>query len=216
MRCVILDVDGVVVHGFHANPEKRRPWDVALESDLGISRQRLTETFFNGVFASEIVTGRKSLVEALDDVLPGLGYRGSTLDFIAYWLERDSMLDNDLLAAIAAVRKCGARVYLATNQEHIRAFHLWATLGLQARFDDIYYSARLGVTKPQAAFFEAVSTRIGKQRQPPLFFDDSSRNVDAATAHGWEAVVYEGIGDFLDHPWVAGQLAGIPAPAAKE
>ena len=209
MRSVILDVDGVVVHGFHANPDKRRPWDVDLESDLGISRRELTEKFFMSPFASHVVTGRRSLIEALDEVLPGLGYRGSSMSFVSYWLERDSVLDAALLDAVARLRRTGVRLFLATNQEHIRASHLWTTLGLHAQFDDMFYSARLGATKPHAAFFEAVSARIGAQQEPPLFFDDSPRNVDAAWTHGWEAVAYDGIGDFTGNPWVAARLEAV-------
>jgi len=66
----------------------------------------------------------------------------------------------------------------------LRAFHLWTGLGLKAHFDDTFYAARLGVTKPGRGFFERVDAIIGPQPRPPLFFDDNAGVVRAACAFG--------------------------------
>ena len=65
MRCVLLDLDGVVVQGFHSDPARRRRWDETLQADLGIDPDALTERFFKGVFAREVITGKTALVTAL-------------------------------------------------------------------------------------------------------------------------------------------------------
>src|SRR5690606_14261503 len=114
------------------------------------------------------------------------------MSFIAYWLQRDSQLNQPLLAAIRQLRRASdaGPCYIATNQEHLRALHLWSTLGLQHIFDDMFYAAGLGAMKPDRAFFEAIASRLGRHEHPPLLFDDSPDVVDAARAYGWEAAVY--------------------------
>jgi len=157
---------------------------------------------------TEVITGRRSLVEALEAFLPSVGYQGSTLDFIDYWLSRDAHVNRQLLSLIGKLHACkGVRLYLATNQEHLRAFHLWSAVGLRHYFDDIYYAARLGVAKPDAEYFRKVDLLIGPAgAERPLFFDDSPKVVEAAAAHGWEAVLYSDLVDCARHPWIAEQI----------
>jgi putative hydrolase of the HAD superfamily len=206
-RALFFDVDGVVVHGFHTRPERRRRWDDALSQDLGIEPSAFVEHFIRGPFERQVLLGQRSLVSALEEVLPKLGYAGSPMVLIDYWLSRDSQLNFQLLDLIARLRRTGiGPIYLATNQEHLRAFHLWSMLGLRMSFDDIFYAARLGVLKPQPAFFEAIDRQIGPQAEPPLFFDDSETVVQAARAHGWDAVLFDTIEDCAAHPWIAAQF----------
>jgi putative hydrolase of the HAD superfamily len=209
LRAVFFDVDGVLLHSlFHADLARRRRWDTHLLEDMGVDPEAFAR-FFDPSFG-EVIAGRVSLVTALERFLPTVGYRGTPLDFIAYWLSRDTHVNHQLLALITRLRATGPlRLYLATNQEHLRAFHLWNTVGLRHSFDDIFYAARLGVAKPEPAFFEAVDGAIGPQPVPPLFFDDSPRVVDAANRHGWEAVLFSEIGDCAEHPWICDRLAAL-------
>jgi putative hydrolase of the HAD superfamily len=206
-RAVFFDVDGVVVHGFHARADRRRRWDENLAQDLGIDPAAFTEQFICGPFQREVLTGRVSLVQALTDVLPKIGYHGSPMQLIDYWLRRDSQLNLQLLDLISALRRVGVGpIYLATNQEHLRAFHLWTGLGLNAYFDDIFYAARLGALKPAPAFFEGILRSIGKQAEPPLFFDDSEAVVAGVREFGWEGVLFDQIDDCAAHPWIRAAL----------
>lgn len=210
MRAVIFDVDGVLVHGYHARPELQRRWDENLLADLGVDPERFSREFIYGVFIKKVIVGQAGLVEALDRVLPGLGYAGSTLDFVTYWLSHDSQLNEPLveIARQISTRVGDARLYIATNQEHLRAHWLWHGLRLGDVFEDIYYSARAGAMKPQPRFFEFVEARIGRHDEPPLFFDDREDVVQGARARGWEAVLYEGLDDCRTHPWIAPRLGG--------
>jgi putative hydrolase of the HAD superfamily len=206
-RALLFDVDGVVVHGFHARPERRRRWDETLRQDLGINPSAFIQHFIRGPFEREVLLGHRSLISALEEVLPKLGYAGSPMTLIDYWLRRDSQLNFQLLDLIARLRRAGVGpIYLATNQEHLRAFHLWSTLGLRLSFDDIFYAARLCAAKPHPAFFSAIERQIGRQTEPPLFFDDSETVVAAARAHGWDAVLYDTIKDCATHPWIAERI----------
>lgn len=206
MRTVLFDVDGVLIHSlFHPDPARRRRWDRHLLEDLGVEPEALAP-FFSPRFV-DIIEGRVSIVAELDAFLPTIGYRGSSLDFLTYWLTRDVHLDLQLLDIVRRLRGAGARLFVATNQEHIRAFHLWGEVGLRHYFDDMFYAARFGVSKHQPGFYERVDALIGRQDEPPLFFDDSAKVIAAANAHGWDGVLYTDLADCAGHPWVAARLA---------
>jgi putative hydrolase of the HAD superfamily len=207
-RTLLFDVDGVLIHGVHAKPHLRRRWSTHLKDDLGVDEEQYVREFIREGFVRNVMLDKRSLVAELEDWLPKTGYTGSPLSFIAYWLNRDSQLNQPLLAAIRRLRGAPGvgHVYIATNQEHLRAYHLWATLGLQHIFDDILYAARLGAMKPDRAFFEAAAKRLGPQDEPPLMFDDSEEVVTAARTFGWDAATYDRLEDVTGHPWVAERL----------
>jgi putative hydrolase of the HAD superfamily len=208
VRAVLFDVDGVLVHGYgYGNNPSQKRWDEALQEDLGIDPERFQREFIYDVFIKKVIIGKMALIEALDRVLPSLGYKGSPLTFIQYWLRNDSHINQPLIDLVKKLKEAAAPpLYLATNQEHMRAWWLWDTMGLGELFDDIFYSARLGVAKPDRGFYRDVMKRIGPQTEPPLFFDDSETNVKAARSHGWEAVLFVELEDFTKHPWIAERL----------
>jgi len=203
-RAVLFDVDGVIVHGFHSRPERQRRWDQFLAAGLGIDPVVFQEKFIRPVFVPDVLTRKKSLVNALEEVLPQLGYTGSPMNLIGYWMGRDTQLNLPLMEVIRKLRESGAaRVYIATNQEDVRAYHLWSNLGLQHLFDDIFYAARLGAAKPNPQFFAAIEKRIGPQTEVPLMFDDYPAVVEAANAFGWEGALFDDVSDCHEHPWIA-------------
>jgi putative hydrolase of the HAD superfamily len=208
-RAVLFDVDGVLVHGYHARPERQIRWDERLLEDLGVDPERFRNEFIYGPFVGEVVIGKLPLIEALDRVLPSLGYRGSPMQFASYWLSHDSHVNEPLVDLVRRLKTVGqCRLFIATNQDHMRAQWLWFTLGFGELFEDIFYSARFGTMKPSADYFDAIEARIGPQDRPPLFFDDRVEIVEAARHRGWDAVLYDTLEDCSRHPWIAGQLAG--------
>ena len=209
---MLFDVDGVLVHGYHAKPELQQRWDENLLADLGVDPQRFRDEFIFDIFIKKVIIGQLSLIAALDRVLPSLGYKGSPMVFAHYWLTRDSQLNHPLLALIRQLKhRTDLKLYVATNQEHMRALWLWQHLGMSALFEDIFYSARIGALKPARPYFDFITDRIGPQREPPLFFDDTPKVIAGASAYGWEAVQFDTIADVTGHPWIAARLA----PAAE-
>ena len=206
-RTVFFDVDGVLVHGYHARPDLQQRWDENLLADLGVDPERFRNEFIYDIFIKKVITGQTSLVAALDRILPSLGYRGSPMVFVHYWLSHDSQLNQPLLDMIARLRqRSDLKLYVATNQDHMRALWLWQTLGMCALFEDIFYSARIGIRKPERGYFDFIMARIGRQSEPPLFFDDTPGVVSGARSYGWEAVQFDTMDDFTNHPWIAARL----------
>jgi putative hydrolase of the HAD superfamily len=179
----MLDVDGVVVR----DPEAR-PWTADLQVELGIDPALLSSEFFD-VYFDEVLLGRADLIERLDRVLPTLGAVSSS-ELVAYRFTRDSVLDARLLADLDAARSQGLQLHLATLQEHRRASFLWDQLGLCEHFDAMHYSAALGATKSDPAFYSRVERRTGLAPGAHCLIDDRIENVEAARDAGWQAFLW--------------------------
>lgn len=184
IKALMMDVDGVLIDG---RPADGRHWQASIEEDLGVTSDALHARFFAPHWES-IVVGRTGMLEPLTAALETLAPGVRAADFIAYWFERDARIVAPLLSELARARAAGTRVYLATNQEHLRAAYLMDTLGLAEHVDGIFYSARLGAKKPDAAFFAAVQSAVGLRGDELLLVDDSHANVVAARAAGWRAL----------------------------
>ena len=182
MNVLVLDCDGVVVH-----PKNGRRWDQDLTRDLGIKPETLQSQFFQPNWR-KIVCGEADLYETLERVWPDLCAQVTVRDLVEYWFARDAGMNEEVLSAVDAWRARGGKAYLGTVQEHHRAKYLWNELGLSRRFDDIYYSAALGVCKPDEPFYAEVHRRLPvRDPRDVIFFDDAVRNVEAARAFGWQA-----------------------------
>lgn len=180
----MVDVDGVLVHG---RPDDGQPWASSLHADLGVSPADLQREFF-APYWDAIVTGRLNLHEQLGPVLARIAPAVSTEAFTAYWFQNDARLDTQLLNELDEQRRAGIKVYLATNQEHLRASFLVEQLGLSQYCDGIYYSAALGCKKPDAGFYEKITDSSGLAPDQLLLLDDTPANVLAARALGWMAL----------------------------
>ncbi|MGV1759058.1 HAD-IA family hydrolase [Rhizobium sp. A22-96] len=184
MKILMVDVDGVLVHG---RPSDGLPLFTYLERDLGLRLDILREAFFKTCWR-DIVTGREALEPKLTEVLGTIAPHLSARTLIDYWFENDSRLDQTLLDELAALKANGTRMFLATNQEHLRAAYLMDQLGLSARFDGIFYSAALGHQKPAAEFFQLATERVGVAANEIGFIDDVVANIEAAQQFGWKAM----------------------------
>lgn len=184
IKALMVDVDGVLVDG---RPEDGRHWQASVESDFGFAPDTLREQFF-APYWENIVLGRAALMEHLTTALQAIAPHVRPEDFVSYWFARDSRLSAPLLQELAALRAAGMRVYLATNQEHMRAAYLMDKLGLAEHVDGIFYSAGLGAKKPDPEFFARVQAAVGLRGEEMLLIDDTRQNIEAALQAGWQAL----------------------------
>jgi epoxide hydrolase-like predicted phosphatase len=57
--------------------------------------------------------------------------------------------------------------------------------------DFIIYSHEVGLAKPDPRIYALTSQRLGVQPQEIVFLDDVERNVAAAAAYGFHAILYQ-------------------------
>lgn len=180
----MVDVDGVLVLG---RPENGQHWAESIETDLGLSPAVLQREFFDPHWA-DIIVGRCGLMDHLPSMLERVAPQIAPEQLLAYWFRNDAHVDRRLMADLASIRAAGVRVYLATNQEHMRAAYLMETIGLARHVDDIFYSALLGCKKPSPEFFRAIVDRVNLAPGELMLIDDMEDNVSAAVRAGWHGL----------------------------
>jgi putative hydrolase of the HAD superfamily len=187
---LVLDIDGVVSLG---QPGAAQPWFATLQADWGFDHDEMARDFFQGEFL-QVLRGRLDLYAALHAYLETKGLADRVEEFVAYWFEKDAVIDREVLTQADAWRgRTGGRCFAASNQEHHRIAYLRDTVGLGRHFDELIYSAALGICKPDRVFFTTAQARMGVlAAQSILFVDDAAANVDAARACGWRAMLYRG------------------------
>src|SRR3569833_1777704 len=126
LEALMVDVDGVLVDG---RPEDGRHWLTSVHDDLGFTAETLHQHFFARHW-DEIVIDRADLTAHLTTCLGTNAPEVSPAQLISYWFERDSRVATPLHEQLAVAQTTNNRVYLATNQEHLRAAYLMERLGL--------------------------------------------------------------------------------------
>jgi putative hydrolase of the HAD superfamily len=187
---LVLDIDGVVSL---AHPGSPAPWYASLKADWCLDPEEMNRDFFHGEF-KQVLQGRLDLYVALHNYFGPKGLSDRLEEFVAYWFEKDCVIDRAVLAeADAWRRRTGGRCFAASNQEHHRVAWLRDRGDLAGHFDEIVYSAALGVCKPDRVFFTGAQARMGVAvAQSILFVDASPPNVDGARMCGWRAMLYRG------------------------
>lgn len=117
IQAFMVDVDGVVVDGRLSDGEG---WASSLEEDLGLASSDLHKALFEPYWDA-IVTGKLCLEERLESVLADIAPKLSRQRLLSYWFENDARLNPGLLSDLARHRRRGVKVFLASNQEHLRA-----------------------------------------------------------------------------------------------
>ena len=182
---VALDVDGVLVEVGHDDD-----WLDIIGAEFDLTHADLAPFFAD--HWSDVIVGRRPIEDALAAFAP-------TLDcerFLLRWFEESTRINHEMVDAANEWCAAGARLVLATNQEHRRASYLRTLLREHLEVIDIFYSADLGVGKPDARFFGAADKRLNGARV--VFIDDVLANVESARAHGWHGVHYPHDGDWRE------------------
>src|SRR5262245_16448551 len=98
---LVLDIDGVVSLAQSGGPQ---PWYATLKQDLGLDYEEIEREFFHGAF-DEVLRGHLDLHVALHGYLDSKGIAARREEFVAYWFEKDAVIDRSVLAEADAWRK---------------------------------------------------------------------------------------------------------------
>ena len=180
VRAVLWDADGVLQHlpaGWEAS---MRPVVEGHVADV--------ETFLAEAFEAErpALLGQVSWLEVLPGLLDRWGIAHLHDRALEVWLT--IVPQAEVRALVAEVRAAGVACYLATNQTEHRGRHMAENLGYDDLLDGAFWSYRLGLAKPDPAYFATIVDRIGLDPGEVLLVDDALRNVEAAREAGLAAV----------------------------
>lgn len=97
----------------------------------------------------------------------------------------------DSVALLARVRAAGHALGLLSNMPRPYADHLESTHDCFGWFDHRAWSGRLGLVKPDRAFFDHVLEQLAVAPSQAVFIDDHIGHVEAARRYGWSAVHFQ-------------------------
>ena len=196
-RILVLDVDGVLVNSIHGNNRSQARWDNDIEQDLGIPKE-LLQPFFERDFP-EILIGKRKLHLELKNFLSETNFQGKENEIIRYWFEHDSKINNDILEIARKIKRTNHSVYIATNQEILRASYIWNVMRFKELFDGMFFSGAQGFLKSDPSFFEQIDQVIKSSKDQEVdFFDDTLICVETSQMVGWNSYLYNNKHDFLD------------------
>ncbi|MEM8851345.1 MAG: HAD-IA family hydrolase [Pseudomonadota bacterium] len=182
---VAWDFDGVLNRSIR---DGRFLWAEQFEADIGHALDGFVAATFRKDWDA-VMTGRADLRDRVAAWADEVGYGPGPDALIDYWFAHDARPDPTMLALMDRVEGLGLRQVIATNNERRRAAYIEQDMGFGARVETIFASGRLGVAKPDRAFFDLVATQVDVPPDEIVLIDDLTRNVEAACAAGWRAVL---------------------------
>lgn len=175
---IVWDFDGVL----NRNVVKGRfVWADNLQADLGIDQAALSAFVFGSGRMRGIVRGEEDLRDVVAEFLDG--HEVSPDDLLAYWFQKDALPDQDVIGWLKAHP---ARHVIGTNNEARRAAYIENEMGFSDLVERVFASGRLGIGKPDAAFFRHIEAWAGVIPDRILLVDDHAPNIEAVQALGWQ------------------------------
>ena len=178
---IAWDFDGVLNRN-HANG--RYVWEDAFEEQVG----QPASAFGDFVFRRDpsVIIGQEDMLTRLEAWTRTVPCRLSALEILDLWLELDAHPDAEMLALVDALSAARQRQIVATNNETRRAGFIERQMGMASRVEQVFASGRMGVAKPDPAYFRQITDALGVAASEMFLIDDLAANVEAASAAGWQ------------------------------
>ncbi len=190
-QAIFFDADGVLIKNKFLFTDE-------LKQDYGIEIEK-TLPFFTGVYR-QCSIGKADLKDELVKVIDDWGWKGTVEELVGYWFTKGTQIDVEALEYVRFIRDKGVRCYMATDQEEYRGEHLNKLLGDGQVFEHVFFSAQIGCSKKEPAFWDHVFEVINaascspfpdkEDRSRALFIDDDLSKVDAVASFGIDTYLY--------------------------
>jgi putative hydrolase of the HAD superfamily len=186
---VVWDFDGVV----NANVvDGHFTWSDNFQQDLGYPLDGFIEAVFNQEF-EKVLRGEKDIMDQLGEWASTVALSGSLSEIYNYWLTKDEQLDERILGMMADIKSKGIGNAIGTNNDPRRTKYIEREMGMTAHIDHMFAAGRMGILKPDQAFFRHIATELEVEPGRLILIDDLAENVESAMAAGWQAHQFIGL-----------------------
>ena len=196
---ILLDIDNVILKNsyFDEKGNIQYFWTQNIEKDLGIKQSTLRFLFDDKWI--DVLLGRILLNNKVSDFFNNINSKLSNEDFISYWLEHDSCLNQNVVSFINKMHEKGFKLCVGSNQEETRANYLLKKHNdIFSLFEKIYISANLHKVKPNKEFFYDILKDLNTDVNNIIFIDDDCRNINSAKKIEIKTFEYKSINDSFD------------------
>ncbi len=198
VRALLMDADGVMQY-------PRTGW---LKEMLRLGGPRFLTDVFRWERAT--MTGKVDLYPLLTELLTRDGRDCTPEDIIEVWCRIE--VDELMLGLVDRVRAAGVVTALATNQQSYRGGFMLANLPYDEHFDHQFHSFRVGLAKPDPAYFTHIVETLGVAPEEAVFVDDLEVNVRGARRAGLRTVHFADT-DTYGHLRCRLRALGVPGVA---
>jgi putative hydrolase of the HAD superfamily len=185
IQFIIFDLGGVLVE--LDGPTKMLEWCPDISSMPELWRRWLANDAVRRYESSEWNTQEFAKHIVADFKLPVTS--AEFLDNFAKWPRR---LYPGVEALVTTLQK-NYRVSCLSNTSSLHWARMRDHMGIDLLFPDPFLSFRMGMMKPDAAIFEALTEQLGAKPEQILYFDDNQINADGARAVGMVAHRVDGV-----------------------
>lgn len=198
IRAVVLDIGGILeVIPEGGDPTRRYPdllarWEVRLGMPAGELGRQITEMDARLLHAGKDGSiGTCSEAEWLDELRRTTGWDSSRLHAFLrdFWDVYCGDPNPELAAFLGSLRPRYQTALLSNSFVGARREEE-ARLHLSEIADCILYSHEVGFSKPDQRIYAATCARLGLRPDEIVFLDDVEKNVAAAAAFGFHAVLF--------------------------
>lgn len=192
MTHYLIDLDNTLLHTYYFDNSGKISfhWTKNFEKDFNKSISILDD-FFAGLFKPDI-----NLNHYVTAFLKKHQINMEPESFLTYWLSRDNNQNQNLWSWICNQKQKGHHFSIASNQPEIRMSYLWQNRPeWHPVFDHVFTSDRLGVAKPDPAFFISAQKTLQTPFQEICLIDDNPDNCQTARQLNMKAILFQTIED---------------------
>lgn len=184
IKAIIFDMGGVILRT--EDPSSRE----ALARRLGTTRRELEKKVFQSESSLESEVGKITDAEHWHIVLQHYGLEPESYPQVYKEFFAGDTMDEVIIEYIKQLKK-DYKIGLLSNAWVNARENLSRLYDFQKYFDDLVFSAEVGMRKPDERIFRLVLERLEVEPQEAIFIDDFAINITGATEIGIHAVLYK-------------------------
>lgn len=188
-KVIMFDVDGVLIRTPHyfSQELEYQGYSNAIES---------LNAFYKDDVSGKCSEGKSDAVKKIMPFLKKFGWEDTAKNYFKKQFKFEAeYLDKELISLIQSFRNQGVKCYLGTDQEKNRAKFLLDGMRFGDNFDGHFISCFAGYRKCYDGFWIYTLQKLkneipGLQSNEIVFFDDIQNNIDVASRHGIQALLF--------------------------
>lgn len=190
INTILYDIDGVIV-------DSHEYFSTKFSREFNVSYDKM-RPFFESQF-QDCLIGKADLKAELKEYLRVWGWNKSVDEFLDYWFESESTVNQQIIDSTVGLRSKGINCGIHTNNEKHRTNYLLNNLGLKDYFDFTFSSSDIKFKKPEKEFWQEVYSRLNSpDKKSVLIVDDDIENIKSAKEFGFSVHLYKEFNDYIN------------------
>lgn len=178
LRVVAWDFDGVLNDNATRQGFK---WKEGFEEAMGAPIEPLQDALFKSGAYADCLIGKTDVLDPIATWCANHAPHKTPEDVLKYWLTHDFYPEPVLQRMVRELDRRGITQVIATNADARRATWVEALLDQFPGITQVFASGRMGVKKPDPAYYEQMAQALDLPPPAIMVIDDTTANINAAS-----------------------------------